>query len=137
MAEGALYPFGFGLSYTTFAYENVQLSSPKISPSGELVVSCVIKNTGVRAGDEVVQMYFHQDTSSVTTYELNLCGFTRVHLNPGESKKVSFKLPASQLELINRSGKRVVEPGTFQVMLGSGSEDLRLTASFEVESSAL
>ena len=135
MAEGALYPFGFGLSYTTFAYENVQLSSPKIVPSGDLVVSCVIKNTGVHAGDEVVQMYFHQDTSSVTTYELNLCGFERVHLNPGESKKVSFKLHASQLELINRAGKRVVEPGSFQVMLGSGSEDLRLTASFEVESS--
>lgn len=136
MAEGALYPFGFGLSYTTFAYENVQISRAKISASGDVVVSCVIKNTGVRAGDEVVQMYFHQDTSSVTTYELNLCGFERVHLNPGESKTVSFKLAASQLELINRAGKRVVEPGTFQVMLGSGSEDLRLTASFEVESSA-
>ena len=136
MAEGALYPFGFGLSYTSFAYEDVQLSSPKISPSGELLVSCIIKNTGTRAGDEVVQMYFHQDTSSVTTYELNLCGFERVHLNAREAKKISFKLPASQLELINRLGRRVVEPGTFKVMIGSGSEDLRLTASFEVESPA-
>jgi beta-glucosidase len=133
MAEGALYPFGFGLSYTTFVYENIQLSSPKITPSGELTVSCVLKNTGTRAGDEVVQMYFHQDTSSVTTYELNLCGFARLHLQPGESRRVELKLSASQLELINRSGKRVVEPGTFQVMLGSGSADLRLTASFEVE----
>ncbi len=133
MAEGALYPFGFGLSYTTFAYENIQVSSPKITPSGELTVSCVLKNTGARAGDEVVQMYFHQDTSSVTTYELNLCGFERVHLKSGESKTVAFKLSASQLELINRAGKRVVEPGLFKVMVGSGSEDLRLTATFEVE----
>ena len=133
MAEGALYPFGFGLSYTTFAYENIQVSSPKIAPSGELTVSCVLKNTGARAGDEVVQMYFHQDTSSVTTYELNLCGFERVHLKPGEARTVALKLSASQLELINRSGKRVVEPGSFKVMLGSGSEDLRLTAGFEVE----
>ena len=133
MAEGALYPFGFGLSYTTFAYENIQVSSPKIAPSGELTVSCVLKNTGARAGDEVVQMYFHQDTSSVTTYELNLCGFERVHLKPGEARTVALKLSASQLELINRSGKRVVEPGSFKVMLGSGSEDLRLTATFEVE----
>jgi beta-glucosidase len=133
MAEGALYPFGFGLSYTTFAYENITLSSAKITPSGELTVSCVLKNTGARAGDEVVQMYFHQDTSSVTTYELNLCGFERVHLKPGEARTVALKLSASQLELINRSGKRVVEPGSFKVMLGSGSEDLRLTATFEVE----
>jgi beta-glucosidase len=133
MAEGALYPFGFGLSYTTFAYEDIQLSSAKITPSGELTVSCVLKNTGARAGDEVVQMYFHQDTSSVTTYELNLCGFERVHLKPGEARTVALKLSASQLEIINRSGKRVVEPGLFKVMLGSGSEDLRLTANFEVE----
>lgn len=133
MAEGALYPFGFGLSYTTFAYENMQVSSPRITPSGELTVSCVLKNTGARAGDEVVQMYFHQDTSSVTTYELNLCGFERVHLKPGEARTVALKLSASQLELINRSGKRVVEPGSFKVMLGSGSEDLRLNATFEVE----
>jgi beta-glucosidase len=77
-------------------------------------------------------MYFHQETSSVTTYELNLCGFERIHLNPGETRKVAMKLPARELELINRKGRRVVEPGTFKVMFGGGSEDIRLSAHFEV-----
>jgi len=132
MAEGALYPFGFGLSYTTFQYENIEVSPAHIPTSGEVTVSCTLKNTGTRAGDEVVQMYFHQETSSVTTYELNLCGFERIHLKPGESRKVAMKLPAHELELINRQGRRVVEPGTFKVMFGGGSEDIRLTGAFEV-----
>jgi len=97
-----------------------------------VTVSCEIKNTGDRAGDEVAQLYFHQETSSVTTYEMNLCGFDRVHLAPGESKTMSFKIPASELELINRHGKRVVEPGTFKVMLGASSADIRLDGAFEV-----
>ena len=132
MAEGALYPFGFGLSYTTFQYENIEVSPARIPSSGEVTVSCTLKNTGTRAGDEVVQMYFHQETSSVTTYELNLCGFERIHLKPGESRKVAMKLPAHELELINRQGRRAVEPGTFKVMFGGGSEDIRLTGAFEV-----
>ena len=132
MAEGALYPFGFGLSYSTFDYSNLQVSPAQISATGEVTVACDIKNTGASEGDEVAQLYFHQETSSVTTYELNLCGFERLHLKPGESKAVSFKLPASALQLINREGKRVVEPGIFKVKVGSTSEDLRLTGTFEV-----
>lgn len=132
MAEGALYPFGFGLSYTTFQYSDLKVTPAQIPQNGEVTVSCTLKNTGSRAGDEVVQMYFHQEVSSVTTYELNLCGFDRIHLGPGETKTVSFKLPAQELELINRQGNRVVEPGTFKVMLGSGSEDLRLNGEFQV-----
>ena len=132
MAEGALYPFGFGLSYTTFEFSGLNVSPAQIPTNGQVTVTCQIRNTGARAGDEVVHLYFHQETSSVTTYELNLCGFERVALQPGETKTVIFKLPASELELINRAGKRVVEPGKFQVMLGASSEDIRLKGTFTV-----
>jgi len=132
MAEGALYPFGFGLSYTTFEYSGLSIAPAQIPANGQVTVTCQIKNTGSRAGDEVSQLYFHQETSSVTTYELNLCGFERVALQPGETKTVSFKLPASALELINRAGQHVVEPGKFQVMIGSSSEDIRLKGTFTV-----
>jgi beta-glucosidase len=133
MAEGALYPFGFGLSYTNFDYSVLKVTPTQIPTNGEVTVSCEIKNTGDREGDEVAQLYFHQEVSSVTIYELNLCGFERVHLKPGETKSVSYKLPASSLEIIGRSGKRVVEPGVFKVMIGSSSADLRLNGAFEVE----
>lgn len=136
MAEGALYPFGFGLSYTTFEYSNVKIAPSQVPTHGEVTISCSIQNTGSLAGDEVVQLYFQQEVSSVTTYELNLCGFERIHLKPGEVRTVSFKLPARELELINRKGQRVVEPGTFKIMLGSGSEDLRLSGQFEVTAPA-
>lgn len=132
LAEGALYPFGFGLSYTTFEYSGLKISPAQIPTNGEVTVTCSIKNTGSRAGDEVAQLYFHQETSSVTTYEMNLCGFERVALKPGETKPVRFKLSASALELINRQNQRVVEPGTFKVMVGSSSEDIRLKGEFQV-----
>ena len=133
LAEGALYPFGFGLSYTTFAYGGLKISPAQIPTNGEVTVTCTIRNTGYREGDEVAQLYFHQETGSVTTYELNLCGFERVALKPGETKKVTFNLPATALELINRQNQRVVEPGAFKVMVGSSSEDIRLKGEFQVE----
>lgn len=132
MAEGALYPFGFGLSYTTFEYSDLKIFPAQIPTNGELTVTCQIKNTGDRAGDEVAQLYFHQEVSSVTTYELNLCGFERLNLQPGETKAISFKLPATALELINRQGRREVEPGVFKVMVGSSSANLRLKGEFQV-----
>lgn len=132
MAEGELYPFGFGLSYTKFKYSGLSISPARIPANGEVTVTCSVKNTGDRAGDEVVQLYFRDEVSSVTTYELNLCGFERVPLQPGETKTVSFKIPFSALELINREHRRVVEPGVFKVMVGSSSTDLRLKGQFEV-----
>ena len=132
MAEGALYPFGFGLSYTTFEYSGLEITPAEIPTTGKVLVSCKIKNIGDRAGDEVAQLYFHQETSSVTTYEQNLCGFERVSIKPGESKTVKFSLPASALELINRQADRVVEPGSFKLTIGSSSEDARITGGFEV-----
>jgi beta-glucosidase len=132
MAEGALYPFGFGISYTNFTYQNPVLSSPAIPADGELTVSFTLTNSGKVAGDEVPQLYFQQENGSVTTYELNLAGFQRVHLKPGESRDVTFKLPAKRLEIIDRSGHRRVEPGFFKLIIGSSSEDHRLSARFEV-----
>lgn len=129
--EGALYPFGFGLSYTTFAYSDLTVT-PAIAQDGVVTVTCKLTNTGTRAGDEVPQLYFRQSVTSVTTYELSLVGFERVALAPGESKTVTFKLPARDLELINREGKRVVEPGEFVVHVGSSSADLRLHGKFAV-----
>lgn len=132
MAEGALYPFGHGLSYTTFGYSDLAVSPAAIPVGGEVSVSCRVTNNGSREGDEVVQLYFHQEHTSVTTYEMNLCGFQRVHLKAGESKEVRFTIPSSALEIIGRGGKREVEPGAFQIMIGSSSEDLRLRGSFQV-----
>ena len=133
MAEGALYPFGYGLSYTKFEYTGLKVTPTAIPTNGEVAVTFRIKNTGDIAGDEVPQLYFNQETSSVTTYVLNLCGFERVSLKPGEMKTVSLKIPSSALELINREYRRVVEPGVFRVMVGSSSTDLRLKGQFEVK----
>ena len=129
--EGALYPYGFGLSYTQFAYADLNVT-PAITTEGEVTVTCAITNRGRRAGDEVPQLYFRQVVSSVTTYELSLVGFERVSLAPGETKTVTFKFPARELALINRAGQRVVEPGEFLVHVGSSSADLRLHGKFLV-----
>lgn len=129
--EGALYPFGFGLSYTTFAYSDLTVT-PVIAQDAVVTVTCKLTNTGTRAGDEVPQLYFRQSVTSVTTYELSLVGFERVSLAPGESKTVTFKLPSRDLELINREGRRVVEPGEFVVHVGASSADLRLHGKFDV-----
>jgi len=131
--DGALFPFGFGLSYTTFEYKNLQIESPVIGTLGNNKVSCTIKNTGKVAGDEVVQLYIRDDYSSVTTYVKNLRGFERLHLLPGEEKEVSFVLTPQELGLWNKENHFVVEPGTFTVMLGSSSDDIRLTGSIEVK----
>jgi beta-glucosidase len=133
MAEGALYSFGFGLSYTSFSYRNCVISAPTIPADGELDISFTLTNSGKVAGDEVPQLYFQQETGSVTTYELNLAGFQRIHLKPGESREVTFKLPAKRLEIIDRSGRRCIEPGFFKLIIGSSSEDHRLQSRFEVK----
>jgi Beta-glucosidase-related glycosidases len=124
--NGPLYPFGYGLSYTTFEYSNLSVSPKLITPNQEAVVRCRIKNTGSYAGDEVVQLYTRDLLSSVTTYEKNLRGFERIHLNPGETKDVTFKIYPRDLELLNADNKWVVEPGDFQIMIGASSENIRL-----------
>lgn len=131
--DGALYPFGHGLSYTTFAYSDLRIDNPVIGVQGNVRLSCRVKNTGGVAGDEVVQLYLRDEVSSVTTYVKVLRGFERIHLKPGEEKEVSFVLTPQDLGLWNRDNRFVVEPGGFTVMVGSSSEDIRLKGRFEVK----
>ena len=130
--NGPLYPFGYGLSYTTFEYSDLQLSSPTITPNQHMQVSCKVTNTGNREGDEVVQVYLRDVLSSVTTYEKNLVGFERVHLKPGESKTLNFTINRRDMQLLNLDNNWVVEPGEFKVMIGASSEDIRLNGTYTV-----
>lgn len=124
--NGALYPFGYGLSYTTFKYSDLSLSAKNITDKQDVTVTCKITNTGDAAGDEVVQLYTHDVISSLTTYEKNLRGFERIHLKPGETKEVSFTLHPRDFELYNVHNEWVVESGDFDIMIGASSEDIRL-----------
>jgi len=130
--NGALYYFGHGLSYTTFAYKNLSVTPKQQKMSGSVTVSLDVQNTGTREGTEIVQLYTRDVVSSVTTYEKNLRGFQRVSLKPGETKSISFTLTPADLSLWNREMKFVVEPGMFRVMVGSSSEDIRLQGEFEI-----
>lgn len=130
--NGALYPFGYGLSYTTFAYSNLHLSAHKTTAKDSLFISVDIQNTGKMDGDEVVQLYVNDEISSVTTYEKVLRGFERVHLKAGEKKTISFTLPLKTMGLWNQNMQYVTEAGWFKVWVASSSEDLKLMDRFEV-----
>ena len=127
--NGALYPFGYGLSYTTFEYSDLEITPKVIIPNQKATVRLKVTNTGKRAGDEVVQLYTRDILSSVTTYEKNLAGFERIHLKPGESKEIVFTLDRKHLELLNADMKWTVEPGEFAIMAGASSEDNELPAA--------
>lgn len=127
-----LFPFGFGLSYTTFQYSGLNITPGRISTDGSVDVSINIKNTGKVEGTEVVQLYVRDVIASVTTPVKSLKGFKRISLKPGETGTVQFKLDSKELALWNRQMKQVVEPGEFKIMLGSSSEDIRATGNFYV-----
>jgi len=127
---GALYPFGFGLSYTTFAYSNLIVTPEKQNSKGNIAISVDISNTGKYKGDEVVQLYLKDEVSSVTVYETQLRGFERITLNAGETKTVKFILKPDDLKLLDKNMKWVVETGTFEVLIGSSSEDIRIKKKF-------
>ena len=120
-----LFPFGYGLSYTTFDLSDPRLSTPSIKTDGSVTVSVDVKNTGTRAGDEVVQLYLHQQVSSVTRPVKELKGFQRVTLAPGESRTVTFTVGPHELRMFNQDMKRVVEPGLFDIMTGPNSVELK------------
>jgi beta-glucosidase len=126
-----LFPFGYGLSYTKFAITNLRLSAQRIPLNGKLTVTVDVRNTGKRAGDEVVQLYIRDPVASMTRPVKELKGFQRITLQPGESKRVEFLLTAEQLGFWNRQMRFVVEPGEFRVMVGSSSEDV-IESKFEV-----
>jgi len=132
MSPFPLWEFGYGLSYTNFEYSNLRIEEPKVHTGGDVHITADVRNAGERAGAEVAQLYIRDVISSVTTPVKQLKGFSKVALEPGETKTVRFTLTPEDLSLLNRQLVRVVEPGEFQVMIGHSSEDIRLTGSFEV-----
>jgi beta-glucosidase len=119
-----LFPFGWGLSYSTFKYANLRLSPNTIGPQGKSKVSVDVTNTGKTRGDEVVQLYIRDEVSSVTRPVKELRGFQRVTVNAGETKTVELSLGPDELSFLNRDMRRVVEPGAFRIMIGGNSEEL-------------
>jgi beta-glucosidase len=130
--NGPLYPFGYGLSYTTFGYSNLVVTPETLKPQADVQVAVDITNTGSRTGDEVVQLYLRDKVSSVTTYTSQLRGFERITLKPGETKTVRFTLHPDDLALLDKNMNWTVEPGEFEVMIGASSEDIKLKKTFTV-----
>lgn len=126
------YEFGYGLSYTTFKFSGLSVSPGKIPADGEVTVKAAVKNTGKMAGDEVVQLYINDVIGTVPRPVKELKGFRRIHLKPGESRTVDFRLKAEMLAFTSLEMKRVVEPGVFRVMVGNSSENILLEGQFEV-----
>ncbi|BBE16158.1 beta-glucosidase [Aquipluma nitroreducens] len=133
MSALPLYEFGYGLSYTTFEYSNLKIQPQQLLSGGETEIALDVKNTGTRSGEEVVQLYTSDVLSSVTTPIKELKRFKKLKLEPGEKQTVTFRLLPKDLALLNGDMHWVVEPGTFRVMVGSSSEDIRLKGEFEVK----
>jgi len=128
-----LFALGHGLSYTQFGYSDLRLSADRMPADGTLTVSVDVRNTGTRAGDEVVQLYVRDIHCSVNRPLKELRGFKRIHLRPGEKQTMVFLLPGHKLSFYDVKVHRfVVEPGTFEVLLGASSDDIRVKGRFEV-----
>ncbi len=127
-----LFPFGHGLSYTTFRYGAVKLAPGKMAPDGKTVASVEVTNTGSRAGAEVVQMYIHHKSASVTQPVKLLRGFERIHLQAGQSRTVEFPIGFDTLAFLNREMKKAVEPGAVEIFIG-GSSAAKNSATLEIE----
>jgi beta-glucosidase len=133
LVNGALYPFGYGLSYTSYRYSNLEVAGSPASATGTIRVALDVENTGRRAGDEIVQLYVSPRVTSVVYYDKVLRGFERVPLQPGEKKRVEFTIGPDDLMLLDRDMKWTVEPGAYDVMLGASSEDIRVRGEFRVK----
>jgi len=127
-----LFPFGYGLSYTTFEYSDLSIEPATIGGGDSVTIRCRIKNVGARDGDEVAQLYLHDVLASVARPVIQLAGFTRVHLAPGEEREVRFAIGRDQLQMLDRDMHWVVEPGAFRVMIGASSKDIRLRGELTV-----
>lgn len=128
-----LFPFGHGLSFTKFEYSDLEITPDEIGEEDSLTVRFKVKNSGICGGDEVAQLYINDVVASVTRPVKELKGFKRITLEPGEEKTIEFTLTLKQLSFLNQNMKRVVEPGMFKIMVGSSSEDIRLTGNFVVK----
>jgi beta-glucosidase len=129
-----LWPFGHGLAYTTFRYDRLAVKPERITPDKRVMVGVTVTNTGKRAADEVVQLYLHERVASVTRPVQELKGFRRIHLGPGESKRIELPLGPDELSLVDERMRRVVEPGVFDVMVGGSSAPAaQVRGSFTVE----
>lgn len=127
-----LYPFGFGLSYTTFEYDRLTIEKPCVTTDGAVRLRFIVSNVGSRPGKEVAQVYIRDEVSSTTTPTLRLYRFSKILLEPGGARQLAFEIPVSELALWDTAMKRVVEPGRFQVLVGASAEDIRLKGAFEV-----
>lgn len=127
-----LYEFGYGLSYTQFDYSNLRVEPAIIAPDGVVTVSVDVRNSGRRAGSEVVQLYLNDVLASISRPLEELRGFEKIALSPGETRTVRFRLGPDELSLLDRDLKRVVEPGKFRALIGHSSADIRVTGEFEV-----
>ena len=132
MPSTPLFPFGHGLSYTTFEYSALKLASDTVDVSGEVKASLTVTNSGKRRGTEIVQLYAADTATGVTLPAQQLIGFARVDLEPGVSKIVSFVVPMSLLAYTGLSGRLIMEPGPVEVSVGSSSSDIRSSAKFTV-----
>ena len=135
-AAGALYNFGYGLSYTTFEYSDLRLSSKSIMPGENVEVSFEVTNTGKYKGDEIVQLYTHDVASSITVFERMLRGFERITLEPGETKTVTMTLTPKDFTMLDRNMKPVIEPGFFEIYVGASSVDIRLGEDLTIKDPA-
>ncbi|WP_027380667.1 glycoside hydrolase family 3 N-terminal domain-containing protein [Chryseobacterium daeguense] len=127
-----LYPFGFGLSYTTFEISDLQLNQSKYSENDTIVAKINVKNTGSRAGSEVVQLYIRDLLASVSRPIIELKGFQKVELKPGESKKISIEVPVKELQFLDEKMNWIVEKGTYRIFVGNSSKNLPLKQNIEV-----
>ncbi len=127
-----LFPFGFGLSYTTFEYSNLRVEPSQIGASESTAIRCTITNTGSVAGDEVVQLYIRDVLATVARPVMELKGFQRILLQPNESRDVVFNLGPEHLRMLDRDMKWIVEPGAFRLMIGASSKDIRLRGELVV-----
>jgi hypothetical protein len=125
-----LFAFGHGLSYTTFGYEDLVISAAEVPTDGTAEISCTVRNTGTRAGAEVVQLYLSDPVAQVVRPVQWLAGFARVRLEPGQARRVVFRLHADRTSFCAISGERVVEPGEIGVAVGGASDSLPLAGSF-------
>ena len=123
MENGPLYPFGFGLSYTSFDYTNLKISNAEITPNTEITVSIDVTNTGNVKAKEVVQMYLKDEIGSVTRPDKELKGFEKIELNPGETKTVSFTMTPKMLEFTGLKMEKILEAGDYSVMIGTSSQE--------------